>query len=119
MINSFNSFLIKVKTMIDHFVSDFNNSFKVLYLVSELNMRSPKEICSTLNMAKSNLAIIAAELKQNNYLQQYKAENNNKEIVYEITELGRSKLNDKIKTININDTDKEDFISKITNFLTK
>ena len=68
MKSSFMSLILKIKMLIDHFIEDFGNSFKVLFLVSELGLRSPKELCKVLNMAKSNLAILASKLKSENFL---------------------------------------------------
>ena len=119
MKSSFMSLILKIKMLIDHFIEDFGNSFKVLFLVSELGLRSPKELCKVLNMAKSNLAILASKLKSENFLIQEKTENNNKEIFYKVTPLGKSKLDQKIEEIKLDNKAKEELISKLKLLLNK
>lgn len=119
MKSSFMSLLIKIKMLVDHFIEDFGNSFKVLFLVSELGLKFPKEICKVLNMAKSNLAILASKLKNENFLTQEKNDNNKKEIYYKVTPLGKSKLDEKIEAIKIDSKAKQELISQLKALLNK
>ena len=119
MKSSFVALLLKIKMLIDHCIQDFSNSFKILFLVSELGLRSPKELCNVLNMAKSNLAILASKLKSENFLVQEKIETNNKEIYYKVTPLGQSKLEAKIEQIKIDNKVKQELISKLKLLLNK
>ena len=50
----FITLVLKVKMLIDHVIEGFSNGFKLLFLVSELGLKSPKQLCKALNMAKSN-----------------------------------------------------------------
>lgn len=119
MKSSFMSLLLKIKMLIDHFIEDFSNGFKILFLVSELGFRSPKELCNVLNMAKSNLAILASKLKSDNFLIQEKNQDNKKEIYYKVTPLGKSKLAEKIDEIKIDSKSKQELISKLKLLLDK
>lgn len=119
MKSNFMSLLLKIKMLVDHYIEDFGNSFKLLFLVSELGLRSPKELCNTLNMAKSNLALLAGKLKSEKLLVQEKTEDNNKEIFYRVTPLGKSKLDEKIDNIKINSEAKKELISQLKLLLGK
>lgn len=119
MKSNFMSLLLKIKMLIDHYIEDFGNSFKLLFLVSELGLRSPKELCNTLNMAKSNLALLASKLKSENLLVQEKTQDNNKEIFYKVTPLGKNKLDEKIEAIKIDNEAKKELISKLRLLLGK
>lgn len=113
MKSDFTVLLLKLKMLIDNVIEDFSNSFKILFLVSELGLRSPKELCKVLNMAKSNLAILASKLKSEQFLEQEKTDFNNKEIYYSVTPLGKSKLDQKIESIKIDSKQKEELICKL------
>lgn len=119
MKNNFITLLLKIKVLIDHYIEDFGNAFKILFLVGELGLRSPKELCNVLNMAKSNLAILASKLKSQNYLIQEKTEDNNKEIFYSVTTTGQDALQKKIQEIKISAKQKEELISKLKLLLAK
>lgn len=119
MKSKFISLILKIKMLIDHVIEDFSNSFKVLFLVSELGLKSPKQLCKALNMAKSNLAILASKLKNNNFLIQEKNQDNNKEIFYSVTTLGKTKLDQKIDDIKIDSKAKEELINQLKLLLNK
>ncbi len=116
---NFMSLLLKVKVMLDHYIEDFSNSFKILFLVSELGLRSPKDLCNVLNMAKSNLAILASKLKNDNFLIQEKTDSNQKEIFYKVTPLGKTKLDEKIEEMKLDNQTKKELISKLKLLLNK
>lgn len=99
--------------IIDHCIEGFSNGFKVLFLISELGLKYPKELCGVLNMAKSNLASLANELKNDNLLVQEKCENNKKKIYYKVTKQGKEQLDKKIAEMKINSKQKEELISKL------
>ncbi len=119
MKSCFMSLLLKIKMLIDHFIEGFSNGFKVLFLVSELGLKSPKELCDVLNMAKSNLASLANELKNDNFLVQEKCEDNKKRIYYKVTPLGKQKLEEKIAEIKIDSKEKAELIEKIQLLISK
>lgn len=119
MKSKFISLILKIKMCIDHVVEDFSNSFKMLFLVSELGLQSPKQLCKALNMAKSNLAILAGKLKSQNFLTQEKTQENNKEICYKVTPLGKSQLDEKIDSIKIDSKTKEHLLGQIKQLLEK
>lgn len=119
MKSCFMSLLIKIKMLIDHVIEGFGNSFKVLFLVSELGLKSPKELCEVLNMAKSNLASLANELKNDNFLVQEKCEDNKKKIYYKVTPLGKQMLEQKISEIKIDSKEKAMLIEKIKLLISK
>ncbi len=91
--------LAKIKLFVDGLIGSFSNSYKILFAISELCITTPKDLCDTLNMAKSNLAILASKLRLQKYIEQHKDETNQKHISYSITELGKSKLQAKLKKI--------------------
>lgn len=89
--------LIKTKILVDYLIEDFSNCYKLLFMVEELKLSSPKQLCAGLHMAKSNLAVLAGKLRLLKYLEQHKSSDNQKEITYKVTSLGKSKLENKIK----------------------
>ena len=116
---SFVSLLLKIKVMIDHCIEDFSNSFKLLFLVSELGIKSPRDLCNMLNMAKSNLAILANKLKKDDFLIQEKSLTNKKEIFYKVTQLGKLTLDKKIEEIKLDNAAKKELISELKLLLSK
>lgn len=109
----FTKSLIKAKILIDYLIEDFNNSYKFLFMVDELNLNSPKELCIGLNMAKSNLAVLAGKLRLLKYLEQHKSGDNQKEIIYKVTPLGRTKLQNKISEKNLSAEDKNKIVGML------
>lgn len=115
----FVSLLLKIKVMIDHCIEDFSNSFKLLFLVSELGIKAPRDLCDVLHMAKSNLAILANKLKGEEFLVQEKSLMNKKEIFYKVTPLGKSTLDSKIEEIKIDNASKKALINELKLLLSK
>ncbi len=113
----FASELLKVKLISDYLIDDFSNSYKVLFLISELNVCSPKDLCRILKMAKSNLAVLAGKLRLVKFIEQKKQADNQKEIIYFVTPLGREKLNNKLKSIVIKDAEKANALVKLKQIL--
>jgi DNA-binding MarR family transcriptional regulator len=117
MAKDFATTLVELKVLIDHNVADFGNNYKILFLVEKLGISSPKEICAVLNMAKSNLAILASNLRLQKCLEQYKTQDNKKEILYRVTDYGKTKLNNKLQNLNIEITEKEKIIKHIKSLI--
>ena len=91
--------LVKVKMLVDSIIGSFSNTYKILFLISELCINTPKAICDMLNMAKSNLALLASKLRVQKYIEQDKTGFSSKNITYSITDLGKNKLSNKLKKI--------------------
>lgn len=80
--------------------SIFTNMHQVLYILSRKETVSPREIISELNIAKSNLAILAKKMIDDGLIESHKDKNNKREIYYNITELGTEVLNERLTTID-------------------
>ena len=78
----------------------FSNMFQVLYLLDKREIVTPKELISELNIAKSNLAILAKKMIRDGQIESHKDEINKREIYYNITPLGREQLKDKLDSIS-------------------
>lgn len=78
----------------------FSVKFQVLYIIASNEMTSPSELIFQLNMAKSNLALIAKKMISEGLITSVKVEGNKKQIYYKITEKGRAQLDEKIKMID-------------------
>lgn len=91
--------LVKIKMLIDNAIGTFNNTYKTLFVIQVLKINTPKAICDILNMAKSNLALLASKLRVQKYIEQDKTGLSCKNITYSVTSLGASKLNSKLAKI--------------------
>ena len=86
----------------------FTVKYQMLYLIAENGKTSPIELITELNMAKSNLALLAKKMIKEGLIVSEKVEGNKKQIYYDITEKGLSELSVKMKAIdNLCNNDKE------------
>ena len=82
--------------------------YQLLYLVASLGKTTPAELIYELNMAKSNLALLAKKMISEGLIEQTKEPGNKKQIYYQITKNGLKELNTKMKAIdNMFSSDKE------------
>ena len=114
--NNYIDTIAKLKLTLDHHLSKFSKSYKLLFCVEKMGITSPKEVSAFLNMAKSNLAILAGKLRLQKYLVQQKI--NKKEIRYKVTPLGQIKLDEKLQKLKISSTDQAQ-INKIAGQVSK
>ena len=94
----------------------FSNTFQVLYLLDKRDVITPKELISELNIAKSNLAILAKKMIDDGFIESHKDQENRREIYYSITPYGREILINKLNQIE-SSCDFE--TRKVTNILIK
>ena len=86
----------------------FTVKFQLLYLIAVFGQATPSELIYELNMAKSNLALIAKKMISEGLIIQTKEPGNKKQIYYKITEKGLKELNLKMESIeNAYNTDKQ------------
>lgn len=78
----------------------FSNMHQILYVVNRKESVSPKEIISELNIAKSNLAILAKKMIEDGLIESHKDADNKREIFYTITEKGKTALKEKLDRID-------------------
>ena len=79
----------------------FSNAYQILYILTRKDKVTPKELITELNMAKSNLAILAKKMIKDGHIESHKDKYNKREIYYVITELGRVVLEEKLDNINL------------------
>ena len=94
----------------------FSNTFQVLYLLDKRDNVTPKELINELNIAKSNLAILAKKMIEDGQMESHKDQDNRREIYYNITPYGRELLLGKHNQIEYS-CDFE--TKKVTNILMK
>ena len=92
----------------------FSNTYQILYILTRKDRVTPKELIAELNMAKSNLAILAKKMIKDGLLESHKDKSNKREIFYNITEDGRAMLQEKLDNI---DTVCEGDTKKVTNII--
>ena len=86
----------------------FTIKYQLLYLISSTENATPQYLIKELNMAKSNLALLAKKMIKEGLILSEKVNGNKKQIYYVITEKGISELNLKMKAIeSLNANDKE------------
>ena len=116
-IKGFTSKLIELKLLIDRivegkgaFAGPFTVKYQVLFLISSKGRVSPSELMANLNMAKSNIALLAKSMIKEGLILKVKEDDNKKQIYYEITEKGEEKLSEKLNSIedNLSSDKKED-----------
>lgn len=105
--NLFSKNIIELKLISDRIAEGkgedagiFSNTYQILYILSRKESVTPKEIISELNIAKSNLAILAKKLIKDGLLSSHKDKNNKREIFYMITDLGTQMLQEKLDNID-------------------
>lgn len=94
----------------------FSNAFQILFLLDKRDNVTPKEIINELNIAKSNLAILAKKMIEDGQIESHKDQENRREIYYRITPYGKEILLNKLNQIEYS-CDFE--TKKVTNILIK
>lgn len=82
-----------------HGAGIFTAKYQLLYLIASNNQISPQELIYELNMAKSNLALMAKKMISEGLIISSKEPGNNKQIYYSITEKGKKELSTKMEAI--------------------
>lgn len=105
--NVFSKSIIELKLIADRMAEGkvdepgiFSNMHQILYIVNKKESVSPKEIILELNIAKSNLAILAKKMIEDGLIESHKDADNRREIFYTITEKGRDVLKEKLDRID-------------------
>lgn len=94
----------------------FSNTYQILYILDRKEKVTPKELIAELNMAKSNLAILAKKMIKDGQIESHKDKFNKREIYYNITEIGKEMLQEKLDNI---DAFCEGDTKKVTNIISR
>ena len=94
----------------------FSNTYQILYILDRKEKVTPKELIAELNIAKSNLAILAKKMINDGLIESHKDKLNKREIFYNITEDGKTMLQDKLDNI---DTVCEGDTKKVINIISR
>lgn len=94
----------------------FSNTYQILYILNRKERVTPKELIVELNMAKSNLAILAKKMISDGLIESHKDKSNKREIFYNITDSGLEMLQEKLDNI---DTVCEGDTKKVVNIITR
>ncbi len=78
----------------------FSNTYQILYILTRKDRVTPKELIAELNMAKSNLAILAKKMIKDGLMESHKEKSNKREIFYNITEDGKAMLQEKLDNVD-------------------
>ena len=78
----------------------FSNTYQILYILDRKEKVTPKELIAELNIAKSNLAILAKKMIKDGQIESHKDKQNKREIFYNITEVGKEMLQQKLDNID-------------------
>ena len=93
----------------------FTVKYQLLYLIASNGETSPQELIQKLNMAKSNLALIAKKMINEGLIVSKKEAGNNKQIYYMITEKGQKELAIKMKAIeNVYQDDSKEMLKHLS-----
>lgn len=92
----------------------FSNTYQILYILDRKETVTPKELIAELNIAKSNLAILAKKMIKDGQIESHKDKYNKREIYYNITPVGKEMLQEKLDNI---DTVCEGDTKKVTNLI--
>ena len=94
-LNNFSSSIIEIKLLCDRLVegnkenfSLFTVKYQVLYLIKSNGKVTPSELVHKLNMAKSNIALLAKKMINEGLINSIKEEDNKKQIYYVLTDKG-------------------------------
>jgi len=105
--NLFSKGIIELKLISDRIAEGkgeeagiFSNTYQILYILTRKERVTPKELICELNMAKSNLAILAKKMIKDSLIESHKDKSNKREIFYNITETGRVMLQEKLDNID-------------------
>jgi len=113
--NSFAKNVIELKLASDRLVVGkgegagvFTIKYQVLYLIASNERVSPQGLIKDLNMAKSNLALLAKKMIKEGLIISEKSEGNKKQIYYSLTDKGFNELLVKMNAIEkLNSNNKE------------
>ncbi len=105
--NLFSKGIIELKLISDRIAEGkgesagiFSNSYQILYILTRKDRVTPKELIAELNMAKSNLAILAKKMIKDGLMESHKDKSNKREIFYNITEEGKNMLQEKLDNVD-------------------
>jgi len=113
--NSFAKSIIELKLASDRLVLGkgegagvFTIKYQILYLIASKERTSPQDLIKELNMAKSNLALLAKKMIKEGLIISEKVAGNKKQIFYSLTDQGLKELSVKMNAIEkLNCNDKE------------
>lgn len=107
MNSKFADYIIELKMLTDKISEGkgigsgvFTDKFEMLYLISQEEQASPQFLIENMNLAKSNLALLATKLKYEGLIDKIKIKGNKKQIYYLLTERGKRILKAKLHSIN-------------------
>ena len=105
--NVFSKSIVEIKLIADRIAEGkgeeagiFSNMHQILYILDRKETVTPKELIKELNIAKSNLAILAKKMIKDGQIESHKDKNNKREIFYNITALGKEVLQKKLDNID-------------------
>ncbi|MBQ8425756.1 MAG: transcriptional regulator [Clostridia bacterium] len=106
--NLFSKNIIELKLIADRMAEGkgcengilFTNMHQILFILNRKEIVTPKEIIAELNIAKSNLAILAKKMISDGLIESHKDNSNKREIFYNITELGKETLQKRLDAID-------------------
>ena len=106
--NLFSKNIIELKLISDRMAEDkdnengiiFTNMHQILSILNRKETVTPREIISELNIAKSNLAILAKKMIDDGLIESHKDKTNKREIFYNITPEGKVTLQKRLDTID-------------------
>lgn len=105
--NIFSKSIVEIKLIADRIAEGkgeeagiFSNMHQILYILNKQETVTPRELIMELNIAKSNLAILAKKMIKDGYIESHKDKINKREIFYNITDLGREVLAKKLNNID-------------------
>ena len=100
-----------------------DNEVKILYFTDEYKSVSPQLLISKLGIVKTNLALLTKKMISKGLITSEKSYVNQKSIFYEITSLGKQKLNEVLtqiaNTIQSSNNETEKLFNETLNFLNK
>lgn len=119
-INNFASRIVDLKLLCDRLAEGedsriFTIKYQFLYLIKASGRIAPSELMVKLNMAKSNIAILAKKMINEGLINSIKDENNKKQIYYVLTELGNRDINSCLCAIEKNKTFTDEEIKIVNN----
>ncbi len=105
--NLFSKSIVEIKLIADRIAEGkgeeagiFSNMHQILYILDKKDTVTPRELIMELNIAKSNLAILAKKMIKDGYIESHKDKINKREIFYNITDLGREIRQKKLSNID-------------------
>ena len=106
-LNIFSKNIIELKLITDRMAegrgdenSIFSNMHQILFILDRKEIVSPREIIAELNIAKSNLAILAKKMIEDGQIESHRDKSNKREIYYNITPLGKEILQARLDMID-------------------